>query len=70
MKNEIITWEQVGELVRSHKLGPQAIKNRNEIAQLMRIQMKEVHSDEPTNTDIGVLLIIMGESLLEGVDKK
>ena len=68
MSDEIITWEQVGELVRSHKLGKQAIKNRNEVAQLVRIQLQEVHPEPPTNTDIGVLLIIMGESLLEAVD--
>ena len=63
-----MSWQDIGDLIRSHKLSGQALKNRNEVAQLVRIQLQEISPEIPRNSDIGVLLLIMGESLLETVD--
>lgn len=63
-----MSWQDIGDLIKSHKLSGQALKNRDEVAQLVRIQLKEISSEPPRNSDIGVLLLIMGESLLEAVD--
>jgi hypothetical protein len=68
MNDEIMSWQDIGDLIKSHKLSGQALKNRNEVAQLVRIQLQEISSEIPRNSDIGVLLLIMGESLLEAVD--
>jgi hypothetical protein len=68
MNEEIMSWQDIGDLIRSHKLSGQALKNRNEVAQLVRIQLQEISPEIPRNSDIGVLLLIMGESLLETVD--
>ena len=68
MSKDIMSWQDIGDLIKSHKLSGQALKNRDEVAQLVRIQLKEISSEIPRNSDIGVLLLIMGESLLEAVD--
>ena len=59
---DIITWEEIGQIIQGHELAPHAQLLKIELANLVR----KSESKQMDDSEVGLLLLIIGESMLAG----
>ena len=59
-KREIMTWQQVGDLIQGVELAPHAVLLKIELMNFVRNHQPEPMED----MDVGLLLLIIGESIM------
>lgn len=65
-QKEIVTWEQLGEIIQTHDLAPKTLKLATELADVVR----KSETAQMDDGDVGVLLLMIGEYMLRGATEK